>query len=118
MTKLTDRARRLWPPEDRPWNSAASTGDDLSSFLEHLTFATPDEIVAMMEDQSPQLADGQMSVWARNLAYRLACLQRPDEPALLRTAGMSLHLHGPDWDDIAEDLISRADALEQGGPTP
>ncbi|MFE5584603.1 hypothetical protein [Kitasatospora sp. NPDC056531] len=24
----------------------------------------------------------------------------------------SLYLHGPDWDDIAEELLRRADALE------
>ncbi|MFE6806969.1 hypothetical protein ACFVEN_35750 [Streptomyces sp. NPDC057681] len=31
-----------------------------------------------------------MPVWARNLAFRLACLQRPDDPELLREAAADL----------------------------
>ncbi|MEU8530401.1 MULTISPECIES: hypothetical protein [Streptomyces] len=116
MTSLTDRARGLWPEENRPWNPEASTSADLSSFLEQLTFASADEIVAMLDDQAPYLVDGQMSVWARNLAYRLACLQRPDDPGLLRAAGDSLYLHGPDWDDTALELKRRADELDGGVP--
>ncbi|WP_418957422.1 hypothetical protein [Streptomyces tritici] len=115
MTSLTERARGLWPEEHRPGNPDASTSAALSGFLEQLTFAGADEIVAMLRDQAPYLVDGQMSVWARNLAYRLACLQRPDDPELLRAAGQSLYSHGPDWDDIAEELQRRADQLDGQG---
>jgi hypothetical protein len=48
----------------------------------------------------------------RNLAYRLALLQRPDDPALLRAAALNLWLHGPEWDHIAAELTRRADALD------
>jgi hypothetical protein len=50
--------------------------------------------------------------WARNLAYRLACLQRPDDPQLLREAASDLLSFGPDWDTFAEDLKRRAAELE------
>ena len=42
--------------------------------------------------------------WARNLAHRLACLQRPDGPGLLREAAADLLCRGPDWDAQAEEL--------------
>ncbi|MFJ3593317.1 hypothetical protein ACIQUY_31060 [Streptomyces sp. NPDC090231] len=52
-------------------------------FIEKLTFATADEILTMLREL---LAEDWMALppWARNLAYRLACLQRPDDPPLLR----------------------------------
>ncbi|MFE4718552.1 MULTISPECIES: hypothetical protein [unclassified Streptomyces] len=53
-----------------------------------------------------------MPVWARNLAFRLACLQRPDDPELLREAAADLLSFGPDWDDFAEDLKARATRLD------
>ncbi|MGW2378227.1 hypothetical protein [Kitasatospora sp. NPDC001683] len=68
----------------------------------------------MLRTLSPHLVDGHLPVWTRNLAYRLLLLQRPDDPALLREAASSLHLHGPDWDHIAEELTHRADTLEAG----
>jgi hypothetical protein len=37
---------------------------------------------------------GPLPVWARNLAYRLLCLQCPEDPTLLREAGIDLYLHG------------------------
>ncbi|WP_406861303.1 hypothetical protein ABZO31_12955 [Streptomyces sp. HUAS MG47] len=117
MTSLTDRARGLWPDEKRPGNPDSRTASALSAFLEQLTFASADDIVAMLDDQSPHLVDGQLPVWTRNLAYRLACLQRPDDPELLRAAGQSLYLHGPDWDEIALELQARADRLD-GGKVP
>jgi hypothetical protein len=53
-----------------------------------------------------------LPVWARNLAYRLACLQRPDDPGLLREAAADLLSFGPDWDDITEELKARSARLE------
>jgi nucleotidyltransferase/DNA polymerase involved in DNA repair len=80
-------------------------------FIEKLTFATADEILAMLRDV---LAEDWMALppWARNLAYRLACLQRPDDPRLLREAAADLLSFGPDWDTFAEDLKRRAAELE------
>jgi hypothetical protein len=77
-----------------------------------LTLADADEIVAMLHELSPQLVDGFLPVWIRNLAYRLAVLQRPDDPALIREAADSLYLHGPDWDEIAAGLRCRPDHLD------
>ncbi|MET7663965.1 hypothetical protein ABZT45_38720 [Streptomyces sp. NPDC005356] len=53
-----------------------------------------------------------MPVWARNLAFRLACLQRPDDPELLREAAADLLSFGPDWDHFAEELKARATRLD------
>lgn len=80
-------------------------------FIEKLTFATADEILAMLREL---LAEDWMALppWARNLAYRLACLQRPDDPRLLREAAADLLCFGPDWDAFAEDLKRRAAELE------
>ncbi|RKN49756.1 hypothetical protein D7193_32315 [Micromonospora costi] len=55
-----------------------------------------------------------LPVWARNLAFRLACLQRPEDVELLRVAACDLHAFGPDWDAIAAELHRRADRLEAG----
>ncbi|MFJ7495847.1 hypothetical protein ACIQZB_32620 [Streptomyces sp. NPDC097727] len=83
-------------------------------FVEELTFADADAILAMLRELSPHVVDGQLPVWVRNLAYRLVLLQRPDEPALMREAAENLWFHGPDWDGIAADLERRADDLEAG----
>lgn len=80
-------------------------------FVEKLTFATADEILTMLREL---LAEDWMALppWARNLAYRLACLQRPDDPLLLKEAAADLLCFGPDWDTFAEDLKRRAAELE------
>lgn len=97
---------------------AASQGGDLQEiseadrdFIELVTFADASEI---LETVRQSLADDWMGmpVWARNLAYRLACLQRPDDPDLLREAAADLISFGPDWDHIANDLRARAEALD------
>jgi hypothetical protein len=51
-------------------------------------------------------------VWIRNLAYRLACLQQPDNPSLLRRAAADLRFVGPDWNNVADELMQRAESLE------
>jgi hypothetical protein len=83
-------------------------------FVEELTFADADSILAMLRELAPNVVDGHLPVWVRNLAYRLVLLQRPGEPVLLREAAENLWMHGPDWDEIAADLTRRADALETG----
>ncbi|MFI5760115.1 MULTISPECIES: hypothetical protein [unclassified Streptomyces] len=81
-------------------------------FVEQLTFADADEITGMLHALSPHLVDGLLPVWIRNLAYRLATLQRPEDAPLLREAAGSLYAYGPSWDDTAAELTSRADTLE------
>ncbi|MEH0934010.1 hypothetical protein [Micromonospora psammae] len=76
-----------------------------------MTFADADTIMTMIGETIPDLT-GDLPVWARNLAYRLACLHRPHHAELLRAAGADLYFHGPDWDDHAEELRRRADELD------
>lgn len=83
-------------------------------FLEAVTFADADEIVAALRQALDRDWIG-LPVWVRNLAFRLACLQRPDDAELHRRAGADLRSFGPDWDDIANGLLERADRLEQDG---
>ncbi|MFC4469047.1 hypothetical protein ACFPH6_31780 [Streptomyces xiangluensis] len=100
-------------PAARSLSQAIDGGDSRQvneaarEFVEKLTFATADEILAMLGDV---LAEDCMALppWARNLAYRLACLQRSDDPQLLREAAADLLSFGPDWDTFAEDLTRRA----------
>ncbi|WP_051724290.1 hypothetical protein [Micromonospora chokoriensis] len=97
-----------------------SSDHDDRYFIEELTFADAESILAMLRELCPQVVDGLLPVWVRNLAYRLDLLQCPDEPALLREAAQSLWLHGPDWDDIAANPTRRAEGLEAsraGSPT-
>ncbi|MFJ5926763.1 hypothetical protein ACIQF6_29615 [Kitasatospora sp. NPDC092948] len=108
---LTEYARCLYGDEYRP-TPACDRGCDERQFVEELTFADADAILPMLRELSPQLVDGNLPVWIRNLAYRLVLLQRPDEPDLLREASQSLLCHGPDWDDIAGGLMRRAEVLE------
>ena len=92
-------------------DGAPKIPDTVRDFVEKLTFADPEEILAAVRDV---LAEDWMAlpVWARNLAYRLACLQRPDDSALLREAAADLLCFGPDWDEAAEALKARAAQLE------
>ncbi|MFE9137751.1 hypothetical protein [Streptomyces sp. NPDC007355] len=108
---LTDHARCLYGDEYRA-TPACDREHDEAYFLEELTFADADAILAMLRALCPQLVDGYLPVRIRNLAYRLVLLQKPDEPTLMREAASSLLLHGPDWDAIAADLERRADAVE------
>jgi hypothetical protein len=96
-------------------DDAPKIPDSIRDFIEKLTFADPGEIVSVLHNT---LADDWMAlpVWARNLAYRLACLQRPDDPELLREAAADLLSFGPDWDDAAEDLKARAALLSASDP--
>lgn len=106
MENLLESARRL----------VAAPGDDdaVREFTERVTFASVEEIVGMLDRV---LADDWLSLppWARNLAHRLACLQRPDDAALLRRAAADLLAFGPDWDDQARRLEQRAEDLDVRG---
>ncbi|MFJ9736829.1 hypothetical protein [Streptomyces sp. NPDC101166] len=108
---LTEHARCLYGDEYRTPTECGREHRE-HYFVEELTFADADSILAMLHELSPHAVDGCLPVWIRNLAYRLVLLQRPDEPALMREAAENLWLHGPDWDHIAADLTRRADAAE------
>jgi hypothetical protein len=110
---LTEHARCLYGDEYRPTPACGSEHHE-RYFVEELTFAEADAILAMLRELCPHLVDGRLPVWIRNLSYRLVLLQRPDDPALLREAAQSLWLHGPDWDHIAAELERRADELQAG----
>ncbi|XIE81559.1 hypothetical protein AB6O49_34235 [Streptomyces sp. SBR177] len=111
---LTDHARCVFGDEYRPTPPCDREHDE-DFFIEELTFADADAILAMLRELCPSLADGYLPVRIRNLAYRLVLLQKPDEPALMREAASGLYLHGPDWDDVAAELERRADALDASG---
>ncbi|MEV6767946.1 hypothetical protein AB0N05_04860 [Nocardia sp. NPDC051030] len=109
---LTEHARCLYGDEFHPTTECAEEHDE-RTFFNELTFADADAILAMLRELSPNIADGFLPVWIRNLAYRLAVLQRPDDPAVLREAADSLYMFGPEWDGIAADLRRRAKDLEK-----
>ncbi|CAL9616522.1 hypothetical protein SUDANB120_05765 [Streptomyces sp. enrichment culture] len=110
---LTEHARCLYGDEYRPTPECSREHRE-HYFVEQLTFAGADAILAMLRELCPQCTDGNLPVWIRNLSYRLVLLQRPDEPELMREAAMVLQVFGPDWDDVAADLVEQADALEAG----
>lgn len=110
---LTEHARCLYGDEYRPTPECGLAHGE-HHFVEELTFADAEAILAMLRALCPHVVDGYLPVWIRNLAHRLVLLQRPDEPALLRAAAENLWMHGPDRDHLAEDLKKRADALEAG----
>ncbi|MFF0470036.1 hypothetical protein ACFYPX_21680 [Micromonospora zamorensis] len=108
MPKLIGAARDLIRSTDDA--DTRRIPEEAREYIEQVTFASADEIVAMLREV---LADDWMALapWARNLAYRLACLQRPDDPDLLREAAADLLSFGPDWDDHAERLKDQANRL-------
>ncbi|WP_327289676.1 hypothetical protein [Streptomyces sp. NBC_01198] len=113
MSELAESTRNLVLSVNE--SDGQKTPDSVRDFIEKVTFADPGEIVSVLHDA---LAEDWMAlpVWARNLAYRLACLQRPDDPDLLREAAADLFSFGPDWDDAAEDLKARAALLSPSEP--
>ncbi|WP_238431322.1 DUF6188 family protein [Streptomyces cavernae] len=109
LSELDQSTRNLILSVDE--DGAPGIPDAVRDFIEEVTFADPEDILSALREA---LADDWMAlpVWARNLAYRLACLQRPDDPALLREAAADLLSFGPDWDETAEALKARAAELE------
>ncbi|HYH99115.1 hypothetical protein [Hyalangium sp.] len=79
--------------------------------VEELTFSSPAAILEFLETALSRDVL-LVPVWIRNLAYRLACLQEPDNPSLLRRAAADLRFVGPDWNSIADELTRRAESLE------
>ncbi|MFD3467285.1 hypothetical protein ACFWWM_13105 [Streptomyces sp. NPDC058682] len=109
MSDLLARVR-LAVPENRTHLGVQETMAADHHFVEAVTFADPDELLAVLRQV---IAENWMGLppWARNLAYRMACLHRPDDAELLREAAHDLLAFGPDWDEDAEELLRRADLL-------
>lgn len=108
MSELNQVAQAL--VDEVESGSVADLSPAARRFLTHLTFADADAILAMLHESIERDLMA-LPVWARNLAYRLAVLQRPQDPALLREAAVDLQYWGPDWDEIAAGLQERADGL-------
>ena len=90
-----------------PTDSAAAR-----RFIEHATFAAPGELVPTLETSIAEDFLG-LPPWARNLLFRLACLQSPEDANLRRRAASDLRAFGPDWDGEADRLDAEADRIEQ-----
>ncbi|GAA2410986.1 hypothetical protein GCM10010420_44780 [Streptomyces glaucosporus] len=110
MSDLTSAARDLGRAVDGP--AGGRMPEAARAYVEKITFASADDILTALREV---LAEDWMALppWARNLAYRLACLQRPDDAGLLREAAADLLCFGPDWDDAADALRQRAEDLER-----
>ncbi|MEE6260758.1 hypothetical protein [Plantactinospora sonchi] len=116
MKSLTELAVDLCADPEHPERPGNHMNEATWEFIEALTFADADTIMVMIRETIPDLT-GDLPVWARNLAFRLACLQRPDDVELLRAAAADLDFHGPDWDEYAEKLLRRANQLDGSSPT-
>ncbi|MGW3324959.1 hypothetical protein [Streptomyces virginiae] len=110
MSDLPARMRRA-VPEYRADATAQECMGAILEFVEAVTFADPDELLVALREVIGEHWPG-LPPYARNLAYRMVCLQRPDDVDLLREAAADLLAFGPDWDDEAEELQRRADLLD------
>ncbi|MFE1878089.1 hypothetical protein ACFW9N_45910 [Streptomyces sp. NPDC059496] len=110
MSDLLARVR-LAVPENRTHLGVQENMAADYQFVEAVTFADPDELLAVLRQVIAENWIG-LPPWARNLAYRMACLHRPDDAELLREAAHDLLAFGPDWDEDAEELLRRADLLD------
>jgi hypothetical protein len=109
MANLTQVTEQL--SESIYGDNPAGTPDSIRGFVEAITFADADDIRKML--RSVLSADWMaLPPWARNLAYRLACLQRGEDAGLLREAAADLLSFGPDWDDVALELNDRANRID------
>ncbi|MFR9780886.1 hypothetical protein ACL02O_33225 [Micromonospora sp. MS34] len=110
MNELLSLARRMVAPTAAE-RGEAGDGEFEREFVEELTFSSADDIVEMLRTM---LEEDWMALppWARNLAFRLACLQRPDDTELMRIAAADLIAFGPDWNDVAERLRRNADRID------
>lgn len=108
MTRLLDAARQLLPRDDQSDSGSDNESVPWRRFVEEVTFADAEAILDMLDSVLAGDWIG-FPVWARSLAYRLACLQRPDDEVLLRAAAADLRTFGPDWDNQADALERQAD---------
>ncbi len=93
-------------------NDHRACNEAARDFVEQVTFAAADDIIGMLQQV---LAVDWMALppWARNLSYRLACLQRPDDVELLREAAADLLSFGRTGTRTWERLRAEADRIER-----
>ena len=86
----------------------------MRQYIETATFTPADEILSVLRAIA---AEDWMAMppWARNLAYRLVCLQHPADASVLREAAGDLLSFGPDWDTHARELQRQADEIDTRG---
>ena len=106
MSHLTDLFLKL------PKDFGLERSEAEYRFIEELTFSCVDDILLFLEEMTSRdfLI---LPVWLRNLAYRLATLQRPADAGLLRKAAADLECFGPTWDDIAASLRTHAEVIDK-----
>jgi hypothetical protein len=104
MGQLIDAAHRLMGADEHDRLRADQR------FVEIVTFSSAGEIIQMLDMVLSADWIG-FPVWARNLAFRLACLLEPMNAQLLLRAAADLLSFGPDWDAEARALEQRAAAL-------
>jgi hypothetical protein len=109
MKKLIELAHGVMQSSDPADVMRAQQG-----FVEGLTFARFDEIVSMLDAILAEDYIG-FPVWARNLAFRLACLLEPNNAQIRRRAAGDLHDFGPDWELEVGRLLREADKIEGKG---
>ncbi|MEV8525688.1 hypothetical protein AB0451_16255 [Streptomyces sp. NPDC052000] len=113
MPDLIALARAVVP--ENKTDADAAFGLPEIEFVEAVTYASADEIVNMLQVLIQEDWMG-LPPWARGLAHRIACLQRPGDAALLRAAAHDRSAFYPDGDGITASLLSEADRLDRGGP--
>jgi len=106
MSRLTDLFLKI------PKEFGLERSEAEYRLVEELTFSGADEILWFLEEMTSRdfLI---LPVWLRNLAYRLATLQRPADAGLLRKAAADLECFGPTWDDIAASLRTHAEVIDK-----
>ncbi|WP_051774084.1 hypothetical protein [Streptomyces sp. NRRL S-237] len=89
MSDLPARMRQAVPEYLPQTATAQECMGAILQFVESVTFADPDELLAALRQVIGEYWPG-LPPYARNLAYRMVCLQRPDDAALLREAADDL----------------------------
>jgi hypothetical protein len=94
---------RRRPSDESAWNKAREAfQDELSSCQE------PDEVRKALESD----LNNELPVDLKSEAYELLLSLDGRSPETLRRYAWHLQLHGPDWDDLAEAMLSEADEIE------
>ena len=119
MNKLTELAYALYRPiGSPPPNDLLQDYEERirasSDFVEYIAYADTEEIKSMLE---ALLNEEWLSlpVWARTIAYRLICLQEPQNTEILRRAIFDMRcFFDPEWDHLSARLEQELHQIEQG----
>lgn len=86
--------------------------EELVILMEQLTFKSSAEIMVMI-DYAHEHYFLELPILVRNLAFRLAILQDPENVSLLERAASDLSLFSPDWDEEVKKLDQRIKNLKK-----